>query len=219
MQTEEGIALIEDYVMTVLACERTGHDYAHISRVVYHAKQLAVAEGLNARETFLVHVAALLHDVVDDKVVSDLKQAECEVLSHLETIGLDLAERENIWHSITHLSYRKQLDHSQVLSHIGQIVQDADRLDAIGAIGIARAFYYGGAKGHALTSITPPRNKATLTAANYREETSVVNHFHEKLLHLEGLMNTLSGKALARQRTQFMRDYLAQLDQELPPLT
>ncbi|MGJ5712320.1 HD domain-containing protein [Staphylococcus auricularis] len=94
-------------------------------------------------------------------------------------------------------------------------MQDADRIDALGAIGIARAFYYGGTKGHPMYDETAPRSLDELTEENYRDRASVVNHFHEKLLHLEDSMNTDMGKRIASERTETMRTFLQTLNEEI----
>lgn len=114
----------------------------------------------------------------------------------------------------SNISYSKNLSKNRELSQLGKIVQDADRLDALGAVGIARAFYYGGSKNHSLYNDTEPRPTDQLTEDNYREQRSVINHFYEKLLHLKNSMNTPLGKQTAQERTKFMEDYLIQFDQE-----
>ena len=115
---------------------------------------------------------------------------------------------------IDHLSFSKNLSEKQVLSQEGQIVQDADRLDAIGAIGIARTFYYGGHVGNPMYDPElPPRTQ--MDAAAYRSERStVINHFYEKLLLLESKMNTETGRRLARKRTAFMEQFLQEFFDE-----
>jgi Predicted HD superfamily hydrolase len=110
---------------------------------------------------------------------------------------------------------QKTIDKKQNLSLLGQIVQDADRLDALGAIGTARAFYYGGSKKHLIYDDTRPRKAEDITEDNYREQYSVVNHFFEKLLILTDCMNTEKGREMAEYRTEFMKQFLDELFDEI----
>lgn len=129
--------------------------------------------------------------------------------------GATLAQIDEVLDIIQNLSYSKNLETKKELSLAGQIVQDADRLDAIGAIGIGRAFYYGGSQGDAMYTDDVPRSLEKLTASNYRKGSSVLNHFYEKLLLLESQMNTEAGKFEAKKRTNFMKEYLEQLAREI----
>ena len=139
-----------------------------------------------------------------------------EILSALEErlAEIDPSIQASVFAIIDHLSFSKNLSEKQVLSQEGQIVQDADRLDAIGAIGIARTFYYGGHVGNPMYDPElPPRTQ--MDAAAYRSERStVINHFYEKLLLLESKMNTETGRRLARKRTAFMEQYLQEFFDE-----
>src|SRR5699024_10806706 len=129
----------------------------------------------------------------------------------------DATERQidEILYIIQNLSCSKNIDQKQNLSFLGQIVQDADRLDAIGAIGTARAFYYGGSKKHLIYDDTRPRKAEDITEENYREQNSVVNHFFEKLLILKDSMNTEKGRKVAVHRTEFMKQFLDELFDEI----
>lgn len=207
--------MIEAFVNEKIGADTTGHDLNHIHRVDKLAAALAEQEQMMAAATTVIRAAVLLHDVIDDKVVENVEAAKQEVAAILKEYVLSTEDRAIIWDTIENMSYSKNLAEKYELTPIGKIVQDADRLDAIGAIGIARTFYYGGSKGHAMYDETEPFNPEQMDEAAYRTSTNVVNHFHEKLLRLEGLMNTKAGKTMARERTAFMEQFLEQLDLEI----
>ena len=186
------LGIIEAFVRQRMAQDKTGHDIQHLERVVANAQRLMVAESQPIK-TSIVLAAAWLHDVIDDKVTSNPAQARREVAELLIQAGATLPERDAIL----------------------EIVQDADRLDALGAIGIARTFYYGGSRGHDLYNDLPPRDLSQLSQEDYRQNQSSLAHFDEKLLKLADLMNTASGRAIAQDRTAFMRQYLAQFWAEI----
>ncbi|WP_281673277.1 HD domain-containing protein [Staphylococcus auricularis] len=206
---------IRDYMIQTLSTDQTGHDLTHIQRVEKIAVKLAEAEQVDDEGLEIILDAVYLHDTVDDKVVTDVESALEEVKVLLQKAGASNEHQQQIMDIILNMSYAKNLDHPKALSHLGQIVQDADRIDALGAIGIARAFYYGGTKGHTLYDETTPRSLDELNENNYRDRVSVVNHFHEKLLHLEDSMNTDMGKRIAAERTETMRTFLKTLNEEM----
>ncbi|GIW59914.1 MAG: hypothetical protein KatS3mg087_0980 [Patescibacteria group bacterium] len=165
-------------------------------------------------------MAALLHDIVDPKVSGALTLSELR--TYLENIYLSLesdplkdSDIAHILHIIDNMSFSKNLDAPQKLSLEGQIVQDADRLDAIGAIGIARCFAYGGSSGREIYNPEIPFVKPQ-TKEEYRSLINgpSINHFYEKLLHLKDLMNTDSAKNIAQRRHQFMQNFLNQFYKE-----
>ena len=208
------LGIIEAFVRQRMAQDKTGHDIQHLERVVANAQRLMAAESQPIK-TSIVLAAAWLHDVIDDKVTSNPAQARREVAELLIQAGATLPERDAILEIMDRQSFSKNLQERQSLSLEGQIVQDADRLDALGAIGIARAFYYGGSRGHDLYNDLPPRDLSQLSQEDYRQNQSSLAHFDEKLLKLADLMNTASGRALAQDRTAFMRQYLAQFWAEI----
>ena len=157
-------------------------------------------------ETILV--SCWLHDTIDDKLADDKRQSVETIEQLLVEYDATADQVAEVLHIIQHISYSKNLAKKHELSAMGQIVQDADRLDAIGAIGIARAFYYGGHKKDALYDDSSPRNSSDLTEETYRAESTVLNHFYEKLLLLEETMNTDAGKREAAIRTDFMKEFL-----------
>lgn len=194
--------------------DETGHGYDHIVRVVGLADRL-VAENPTA-DRLLTLTAAYLHDVIDEKLVADPKVASAEVSDFLTTQGFKPAQQATIFLIMDNMSFHKTLDGTaKPLPLEGQIVQDADRLDAIGAIGIARAIYFGGHFGEKIYDpAVAPRTQ--MTHAEYRNlgNETVINHFYEKLLTLKDLMNTTAAKTLAKQRQQVMLDFLAEFKAE-----
>ena len=205
---------IKNFAQSVLGDDTTGHDWKHALRVENTARLLSSSDFLNDEmETILA--SCWLHDTIDDKLAADKRQS-------VETIEQLLLENDasadqvaEVLHIIQNLSYSKNLEKKRELSVLGQIVQDADRLDAIGAIGIARTFYYGGHKKHALYDDSSPRDVADLNEETYRAESSVLNHFYEKLLLLEETMNTEAGKHEAAIRTDFMKEFLKRFYEEI----
>ena len=198
-----------------LGGDTTGHDMSHITRVENLAVSLATQEEMAAAEVADIRAAVLLHDIIDDKLTDDVAAAKQEVLAALSENVRSQEAQAVILDTIENMSYSKNLKEKHELTAMGKIVQDADRLDAIGAIGIARTFYYGGSKGHAMYDDSRPCNPEEMDEAAYRTSANVVNHFYEKLLRLEGLMNTNAGKKMARERTVFMQGFLNQLAMEI----
>ena len=205
---------IKHFAQSVLGDDTTGHDWKHALRVENTARQLSSSDFTDGEmETILV--SCWLHDTIDDKL-ADHKRQSVETIEQLLLENDATADQvAEVLHIIQHLSYSKNLAKKRELSAMGQIVQDADRLDAIGAIGIARAFYYGGHKKDALYDDSSPRNSADLTEETYRAESTVLNHFYEKLLLLEETMNTDAGKREAAIRTDFMKEFLKRFYEEI----
>lgn len=208
------LSLIYQFAKEKLQTDRSGHDWLHALRVEKNALKISPSD-LSKSQQEMIRAAAWLHDTIDPKLVGSI-DTKIDDLNHLlEKAGASQDEKINILESIQNLSYSKNLQQKQSLSVIGQIVQDADRLDAIGAIGIARAFYYGGSQGHLLYNDEKARAVAELTEENYRQPNSVINHFDEKLLQLEKSMNTPAAKKIAQERTAFMKQYLDTFNQEI----
>ena len=208
------LKIIETFARQRMAQDKTGHNIQHLERVVANAQRLMAAESQPIK-TSIVLAAAWLHDIVDDKVTTNPAQARREVAELLIKAGATLPERDAILEIMDRQSFSKNLQERQSLSLEGQIVQDADRLDALGAIGIARTFYYGGSRGNDLYNDLPARDLSRLSPEDYRQNQSSLAHFDEKLLKLADLMNTASGRALAQERTAFMHQYLAQFWAEI----
>lgn len=200
----------EAWVKDFFVNDSTGHDWPHTDRVRKHAIYLAKREGGDAE---LTEVAALVHDVADDKFHKSEELAVNYVGAGLQKLGYNQKEIKAIMEVVATVSFRGG-NNKPPESLEGKIVQDADRIDAIGAIGIARCFMFAGNKGDKMYDPEIlPRDQMSKT--EYREKnTTAINHFHEKLLKLKDMMNTETGKYIAHERHQFMVSYLEQFDQE-----
>lgn len=205
---------IKIFAESVLADDKTGHDWKHALRVEKNARLLA-KDLFSFGEMETILASCWLHDTIDDKLDVEKRQSVVAIEQLLKENGATENQIEEILHIIQNLSYSKNLTKKRQLSPLGQVVQDADRLDAIGAIGIARTFYYGGHKKNPLYDDASPRDLADLDETSYREESSVLNHFYEKLLLLEETMNTEAGKMEASVRTDFMKEFLNRFYEEI----
>jgi len=186
--------------------EATGHDWWHIYRVWNTSKHIAQKEGGNV---FIVELGALLHDIADWKFHNgdeNIGPAKAEEL--LKQFNIEEETIEQVKTIIREISFKGAGVETPMSSLEGKIVQDADRLDAIGAIGIARTFAYGGAKGNEMYNPeTKPEMHQSFEA--YKNSSgSTINHFYEKLLLLKDRMNTKTGKVLAEKRHLVMEDFL-----------
>lgn len=210
MYNEAIINDTKEMVREKLLNEGTGHDWYHIERVWKTAVTLAEKEKANR---FIVELAALLHDLIDDKLVSDKDEAVQEVMYWLEGVGVTSKDSEKILEIIETISF-KGGNSKKLRTLEAQIVQDADRLDAIGAIGIARCFAYAGSKGDPL--FDPELSvRERMTEEEYRKgKSSAVHHFYEKLLKLKDLMNTKAARDVAEERHAFMEEYLTRFFNE-----
>lgn len=191
--------------------EGSGHDWWHVYRVWETAKRLASAEGADAT---IVQVAALLHDVSDWKLHGGDERKGLQRIRKLLADDLEPATIDKICDIISKISYKGAGVVTPMDSLEGRVVQDADRLDAIGALGIARAFAYGGHQGRL---IHHPEHKPEMhdSFEAYKSNSGPsINHFYEKLLLLKDRMNTATGKKIAEQRHQFMELYLKQFFDE-----
>jgi len=200
------------FVRNTLQNAEGGHDWWHIHRVWTNAKLIAQTE--NA-DILIVELAALLHDIADSKFHNgDEEIGPFTAGKYLRSMHVDEATVEHVQQIIRHMSFKASFDKPSFTSPELAIVQDADRLDAIGAIGIARAFTYGGFKGRELYNpeIKPNLN---MSKEEYKNSSApTINHFYEKLLLLKDKMNTNTGKRLAQQRHDFMLAYLQQFYME-----
>jgi uncharacterized protein len=213
MDKKKIVSQTVSFVKQSLTDKGSSHDWWHIYRVWNMAKRLARAEGA---DMFIVEVASLLHDIADRKLNKGDEQVGLQkVREFLTSYIQDEVIIKSIISIIENYSYTAHLKNKKnILSLEGKIVQDADRLDAIGAIGIARAFSYGGQVGRPLydPSIAPRKN---VSAKKYTAAPSPsINHFYEKLLLLKDLMNTKSAKKIAKKRHEFMERYLEQFYKE-----
>ena len=197
-----------DYVKTELENAEGGHDWWHIYRVWKTAKQIADSELVDNQ---VVELGALLHDIADSKFHDgDETIGPRKARTFLESISVDKKTIDHVILIIQNISFGGGNFEKKFTSPELNVVQDADRLDALGAIGIARAFNYGGFKNRAIydPNIPPQLN---MTKAEYKKSTApTINHFYEKLLLLKDKMNTPTGKAMAEKRHRFMENYLEQ---------
>lgn len=195
-----------DFVQKTLANAEAGHDWFHIERVFKTAQTINQQE---SGDELVVAFAALLHDIADPKFNNgDEELGPNMAASFLASIAVDAEVIAHVKLIIQNMSFKNSFDGTGFTSKEMQIVQDADRLDAIGAIGIARAFTYGGFKNRVLydPAILPEEH---LTKESYKNTTApTINHFYEKLLLLKDLMNTEAGKTIATERHNFMLLYL-----------
>jgi len=194
------------YVHSRLYGEGTGHDWWHIHRVTEMAERIAEQE---RADRFICVTASLFHDLADDKIVASKQSGMLEISQWLDAHDVQPDVRDHILDIVATMSYRG--GHGEPMKSLeGRIVQDADRLDALGAIGIARTFAYAGSKGHILYDPgIPPRT--SMSEEQYRTgNNTAINHFYEKLLKLQALMNTAYAKQLAAERQLFMEAYLNQ---------
>ena len=207
MKEEKILQEVATYVERKLSGEGSGHDWWHIVRVRKLAEKLALAEG---GDSFICQLAALVHDLVDDKLVADEGLALAEVRDLLTRVGVAANQTDQVLTIIQSISYKGGNQNHLVLSLEGQIVQDADRLDAMGAIGVARTMAYSG---HHQRIIHDPEVavRQNMTLDQYRShQGTAITHFYEKLLLLKDLMNTKTAKELAKGRHAFLE---ASLDQ------
>lgn len=183
------------------------HDWQHIERVRNNAAAILEQEH---GDPFLIDLAILLHDVSDPKYKKADEDLETDILADMD---LTKEQRRTIKEIINSVSFAGG-NGVAAASIEAQIVQDADRLDAIGAVGIARTFAYGGAKGRRLYDWSE-QPRVEMTEEEYRfTPTSSTTHFYEKLLRLKDTMNTETGKQIAEERHQFMLSFLEQLKKE-----
>lgn len=212
MEHTEIIEKTQSFVRKTLENAEGGHDWWHIHRVWINAKHIAANEDA---DLLVVELAALLHDIADSKFHNGDEEIGPETAGKfLLELNLDEAIITHVQQIIRHISFKAGFDKAAFHSKELEIVQDADRLDAIGAIGIARAFSYGGFKSR---EIYNPEIKPNLemTKDEYKNSSAPsINHFYEKLLLLKDKMNTASGKQMAEQRHHFMEIYLNQFYSE-----
>lgn len=194
----------EDYIRSYFENEGSGHDWWHIHRVRNMALKLAENEG---GDRFVIEVAALLHDLDDWKLNSG---AESKTVNWLKKLDLDEIKAGKILEIIEQVSFKGAGVENKAFTIEAKIVQDADRLDAIGAIGIARTFAYGG---HKSRPIYHPGIKPVMHSdfESYKNSTApTINHFYEKLLLLKNALNTATAIEIAKNRHIFMETFLTQ---------
>ena len=198
------------YVKSLLLGEGSGHDWWHIFRVCNTAQHLAKKEG---GDLLVIELAALLHDIADRKFNDgDVVKGVKKVNEFLESIKVDKKIGDNVCEIVQTCSFASSFmpdGTRRIMSTLeGKIVQDADRLDAIGAVGIARTFAYGGRKGSEIYNPAIKPILPTSTKQYTQGETHSINHFYEKLLLLKDLMNTKTAQKMAKKRHTYMEQFL-----------
>lgn len=213
MSTLNIIAHTKLFVKATLKNAEGGHDWFHTLRVYNTAVRICKTETVNE---LVVSLAALLHDIADSKFNDGNETIGPKIAREfLFKHNIDSAVIEHVVQIIENMSFKQSLDGStSFTSKELQVVQDADRLDAIGAIGIARCFNYGGFKNRKLYDPNIPPN-LNLTKAEYKTSTApTINHFYEKLLLLKDQMHTKTAQQMAKKRHAFMKLYLKQFYEE-----
>jgi uncharacterized protein len=208
MTETEIIKATATFVQQTLKGAESGHDWWHINRVWNNAKLIAEREDV---DILVVELAALLHDIADSKFHNGDEEIGPKIAGDfLNSLAVHRAIVVHVQQIIHNMSFKASFGKVDFNSLELQVVQDADRLDAIGAIGIARAFTYGGYKNREIydPNIQPNLNMSKEEYKNSAAPT--INHFYEKLLLLKDKFNTNAGKRLALQRHRFMEQYLEQ---------
>ena len=208
MNRENIISATEKFAKKKLGKEGTGHDFWHIKRVLNNARLINKTE---KADWFVIYLAVMLHDVGDWKVIGkqddDYSIAENFLIK--QKVGEEIVEK--VMFIIKNMSFGKSLNKKHALaSKEFYVVQDADRLDAMGAVGIARVFTYGGSKSRSIYNPLITAKKINNTDDYKNRTTSSFHHFEEKLLLLMDLMNTKSAKKIALGRHKYMQSYMKQ---------
>lgn len=192
------------FIKEVFQNDFSGHDFFHSMRVYRTAINIAEAEHADMQ---VVALAALLHDVDDRKLSPMTAEKKENAARFMRSQNVPESEIRQVCQIIDEVSF-KGTDSVRPSMPEGKCVQDADRLDALGAIGIARTFAYGGSHNCAIYDPELPPRTAMNQAQYYSSKSTSLNHFYEKLFLLEGMMNTETGKAIARKRTQYMQQFV-----------
>jgi uncharacterized protein len=212
MTSDQIIQKTVEFVKHTLHDAEGGHDWWHVYRVWKTAMHIASIE---KADMLVVELGALLHDIADSKFHHGNEEiGPAKARTFLQALGVEEMIINHVVNIIANISFKGGKVQQQFKSPELDVIQDADRLDALGAIGIARTFNYGGHKGRAIydPGIKP---NLQLTKEEYKNSTApTLNHFYEKLLLLKDLMNTETGKQMAEKRHEFMVAYLDQFYNE-----
>ena len=206
------IQKVKDYIKNNLGSEPTGHDWWHSWRVWKMAKEIAKKEG---GDLFVIELAALLHDIADWKFYGgNIKIGSEKAKNLLKKLRVDDKTIKHICHIIDNISFKGAKVKNRMKTKEGKIVQDADRLDVIGAIGIARTFAYGGYRRREIynPNIKPKLHKSFKEYKNNKGTS--INHFYEKILLLKNRLNTKTAMEIAQKRHRFLEEYLKQFFKE-----
>lgn len=207
----------EQFVKKEMSGNDPSHDWAHVDRVRRMALRLARAENIPAERHDVIELAALLHDIRDYKYSGSLKAGEDGAREFLTSLAYDAARTEDVVSIISTIGYKREAaGRVEVPTIEHAVVQDADRLDAIGALGIARTFSFGASRGTPFYDPCKPARLHMTTEEYVARGTdgSTIAHFAEKLFKLKDLMKTETGRSLAQARHQVMLDFVAQFHAE-----
>ncbi|MEZ2413849.1 HD domain-containing protein [Muriicola sp. E247] len=210
MTNTELVEATIDFVKETLLDAEAGHDWFHTQRVFKNALLISKDEKV---DVLVVSLGALLHDIADSKFhKGDETVGPRLAREFLSSLEIEEKTIEQVCYIIEHISFKNNIGKKNNTRHPLelQVVQDADRLDALGAIGIARAFHYGGFKNRKLYDPDIPPNLNMNKSTYKNSESPTINHFYEKLLLLKDKMNTETGKRIAAQRHDFLLNFLEQ---------
>ena len=206
------ITLTINFVKEKLEGAEAGHDWFHIERVWKLSKKIAEKEGGNLE---VIELSALLHDIADPKFHNGDETLALKISKDfLEEIHVNAELIEQVLFAIKNISFKNRAEASENPPLELQIVQDADRLDAIGAIGIARTFNFGGFKNNLMYHPEIKPNLGMNKEEYKKSNGTTINHFYEKLLLLKDLMNTETAKKIASERHDFMLQFLDEFYKE-----
>jgi len=210
MDNDQAVARTRDFVEQKFSQEGSGHDWWHMYRVWQLAK--TIAQGEAGADMLVVELAALLHDVADSKLAESEAAGREEIAGWLQQLELGADVVDAVLGAVQNVSFSSSIgtpaDGQHSLSLEAQIVSDADKLDALGAIGIARAFAYGGHKQRMLYDPARPPETYADAAAYHSNDTPTINHFYDKLLLLKDSLHTATARQLAGRRHQYMEQFL-----------
>jgi len=208
MNDKELIARTADFIRDKFESENTGHDWWHMKRVWDLSKTIGKKE--HGANMLVVELAALLHDIADWKFHEDPKAGSKAAKAWLNSIKVDPDVTKQVCYIVDHVSFKGGTNQHKMQTLEGQIVQDADRLDGLGAIGIARTFAFGGAAGREIynPNLKPLSYKSLEDFKQKIKTNHTINHFYEKLLLLKEYMNTQTAKEMAEDRHKFMEKFL-----------
>lgn len=203
---------IANFAREIHSVNNDGHAFDHIERVVALAKKILIAE--TSADDELVLVSCYLHDTYDEKLTTDVPAQKANVKAFLLTLTNEVFI-EKTFEIIDHMSFSSNLEQKFMLDINGKIVQDADRLDAMGAWGIVRTLEYGWSRGREFYNPDIQVQKY-LSKSDYhgQEKNTTINHFYEKLFLLKDLLNTAEGQRLGSQRHQIMLDFVSSIELE-----
>jgi uncharacterized protein len=200
---------LESYVKETLSADHSGHGYAHALRVRSLAEAIQEKEGGNRR---IISASALVHDTIDSKLFANPEAEITKLQAELKKLAYTDEEISAIITIITHMSWHLHDQSEKSLE--AKIVEDADRLEALGAIGLVRTIEYGASKNRSFYEESNLKKEKGQTVFAQSTETTL-SHFYDKLLKLEGTFQTPTGEKMAKKRADFLRDFLKEFYREL----